>query len=47
MAGASTERVHIALLGGLTVTVGPHVDDEAWPTPRSAELVALLAQAAV
>jgi DNA-binding SARP family transcriptional activator/tetratricopeptide (TPR) repeat protein len=36
--------VHIALLGGLTVTAGPIVvTDTAWPTRRSAELVALLA----
>ena len=42
----ATGRVHIALLGGLTVTVGPVVvTDEAWPTRRSAELVALLALA--
>ena len=40
------ERVRIALLGGLTVTVGPlAVADEAWPTRRAAELVALLALA--
>ena len=46
VAEASSERVHIALLGGLTVTVGPLVvADEAWPTRRSAELVALLALA--
>ena len=38
--------MQIALLGGLTVTVGPVVvTDEAWPTRRSAELVALLALA--
>jgi DNA-binding SARP family transcriptional activator/tetratricopeptide (TPR) repeat protein len=42
----ATGRVHVALLGGLTVTVGPvAVTDEAWPTRRSAELVALLALA--
>jgi DNA-binding SARP family transcriptional activator/tetratricopeptide (TPR) repeat protein len=39
-------RVQIALLGGLTVSVGPVVvTDAAWPTRRSAELVALLALA--
>jgi len=38
----AAERVHIALLGGLTVTVGPVVvADAVWPTRRSAELVAL------
>jgi DNA-binding SARP family transcriptional activator len=38
------ERVHIALLGGLTVTVGARkISDAGWPTRRSAELVALLA----
>ncbi|MCU1660532.1 MAG: hypothetical protein JWR58_597 [Pseudonocardia sp.] len=38
------ERVHIVLLGGFTVTVGVREDSNAaWPSRRSAELVALLA----
>jgi len=40
------ERVHISLLGGLTVTSGSRMVRNAdWPTRRSAELVALLALA--
>ena len=35
------ERVHLALLGGLSVTVGDRaVPEAAWPSRRSAELVA-------
>jgi hypothetical protein len=38
---SETPVVRIALLGGLTVTVGPLVvADAAWPTRRAAELVA-------
>ncbi len=43
---ARQERVHIALVGGLAVTVGERAIVADWPTRRSAELVAVLALSA-